>query len=93
MYRQARDASQLARVNNQGVYISPSYNQYGYTTAYAKGGSLRTRYLDYQEHVNRENRESKRAQHRRDQLSTKKLDRDLDRLSKEQMILLRSIFK
>ena len=71
------------RVNNQGFV----------PWSFAKGGSVRSRYIDWQEHVNKEQQEATKNQHKRNELSTRKLTRDLDRLSREQMILLRSVFK
>lgn len=99
---QAQNLMQPEIISNQGRYrpikmsnVSPLYvgQVQPVIAGLAKGGTIRARYIDYQNHRQKEQQYQKTAQHKRNELSTKKLTNDLDRLSKEQMILLRSIFK
>ena len=83
-----------ARLNNQGTYTRPDYSSaYIPVYGYARGGSVRARYIDYQNHINRQQQFSSRGSLDRQKVREKRLATDLDRISKEQMILLRSIFK
>lgn len=82
------------RISNQGIYINPrTTSTYSPLYTYAKGGSVRARFIDYQNHIQKEQQKQKELQHKRNQLVSKQLNADLDRLSREQMILLRSVFK
>lgn len=84
----------LARISNQGIYMNPRVTPtYSPLFKHARGGSVRARFIDYQNHIQKEQQKQKELQHKRDQLVSKQLNADLDRLSKEQMILLRSVFK
>ena len=70
--------------------VTPTYSP---LFKHARGGSVRARFIDYQNHIQKEQQKQKELQHKRNQLVSKQLNADLDRLSKEQMILLRSVFK
>ena len=81
-----------AIISNQGFYwpsrdISPTYSP-----LYQKQGG-RARFIDYQNHIQKEQQHQKQLQQKRNESSNRKLKADLDRLSQEQMILLRSVFK
>lgn len=87
-----------ARISNQGIYIPGKYGVQSnvhpvQTESYKQGGRVRARFIDYQNHIQKEQQDQRRSQHKRNELSVKKLNADLDRLSREQMILLRSVFK
>ena len=85
----------LKRVNGEWFKYrrkgAPQYYQNMYR--FAKGGNVRARFIDYQNHINKEQQEATKNQQKRSEVATRKLTQDLDRLSREQMILLRSIFK
>lgn len=82
------------RISNQGIYTNPRVTStYSPLYTYAKGGSVKARFIDYQNHIQKEQQKQKELQHKRNQLVSRQLAADLDRLSREQMILLRSVFK
>lgn len=77
------------RLNNQGFYIPWSFT----TPTFRKGGSVGARFIDYQNHTQRDQHNALKSSQRRSEQRQKALDKQLDRLSKEQLLLLRSIFK
>ena len=94
MRRGVADLYLPATVNNQGFYDSEKYAPtYQSIFSHKRGGSVRARAIDYWEHIRKENQSTKRSQEKRNSDINKKLSQDLDRLTKEQLILLRSIFK
>ena len=77
------------RLNNQGFYIPGSFT----TPTFRRGGSVRARFIDYQNHTQIDQHNALKSSQRRSEQRQKALDKQLDRLSKEQLLLLRSIFK
>lgn len=77
------------RLNNQGFYIPGSFT----TPTFRRGGSVIARFIDYQNHTQRDQHNALKSSQRRSEQRQKTLDKQLDRLSKEQLLLLRSIFK
>lgn len=97
MIRMHRNVAGLylpATVTNQGLYrkgqFAPTYQS---IFSHKRGGSVRARAIDYWEHIRKESQSTKKAQEKRNSDVNKKLQQDLDRLTKEQLILLRAIFK
>lgn len=64
-----------------------------FTSRYQKGGMLKSRLSEFTKQYQRELQHVRRSQDRRNETSLKHLDKQLDRLNREQIILLRSAFK
>ena len=85
-----------AIINNQGFrFLDKKQNTSNIHPVFrhANGGRLGARFIDYMNHIQKEQQYQKTSQHKRNELSQRRLNADLERLSKEQHILLRSIFK
>lgn len=88
------DAQYPIQLSNQGFRSIDSQFYPAYQYLYKSGGSVkRTRFIDYLNHIQKAEQFNKKQQSEVNKQAAQQLKYDLDRLNKEQLILLRSCFK